>query len=259
MRIEIEDDYAALSQAAARVVSTTIKKKPTLRIGLAAGETPIGLYRELIRLHREEGLDFSQIEVFGLDEYLGVPPDHPESFSTFLHRHFLDQIDVKAGQVHLFDGSPRDDYLGYCRQNEETIRCRGGIDLQILGIGKNGHIGFNEPSSSLASRTRPVVLTAATLEDNRRLFGSVNQRPRYALTLGIETILEARRILLLASGTSKANIVAHAIEGPLTTSVPASTLQLHRAVLILLDAEAAAQLRHRDYYRRTIPVVRHAS
>jgi glucosamine-6-phosphate deaminase len=212
------------------------------------------MYRELARMHREENLDFSRVVTFNLDEYLGLAADHPQSSHTFMKSNFFDHVNVAPENIHIPDGTARGDPDEYCARYEASIQRAGGIDLQILGIGRNGHIGFNEPSSSLASRTRIKTLTRQTLEDNRRLFQEGQPMPETAITMGIGTILDARKILLLASGPSKAQALARAIEGPVTASVTASALQLHRDVTILADELAAADLHEREYYRRDFEV-----
>jgi glucosamine-6-phosphate deaminase len=210
------------------------------------------MYQELVRLHREDGLDFSRVVTFNLDEYIGLPPDHPQSYHYFMRRNLFDHINIEPSNIHIPDGKPRNDYGAYCELYEELIARAGGIDLQVLGIGKNGHVGFNEPTSSLASRTRPKTLTKETLQDNQRLFGSNEAVPGSAITMGIGTILEARRVLLLASGASKAHAVAKAVEGPITAIVPASALQLHRDTTVIVDEEAAAELACKEYYKHVL-------
>src|SRR5205085_650184 len=197
-------------------------------------------------------LDFSQAATFNLDEYLGLPASHPQSFNHFMHENFFRHINIQPRNIHIPDGSVRRDYDAYCASYEQSIRAAGGIDLQILGIGRNGHIGFNEPTSSLASRTRLKALSRETIEDNRHFFASTGQMPKCAITMGIGTILESRRVLLLASGRSKAAAVAKAIEGPITSSVSASALQMHPDVTFIIDEEAAYSLTQRDYYRHVL-------
>jgi len=250
MFVILTKGYEELSRRSAAIVSAAIRNRPDLRMGLATGTTPLGTYRELARMHREEGLDFSRVITFNLDEYLGLAADHPQSAHTFMQSSFFDHVNVAPKNIHVPDGSAHGDLDEYCAKYEAAIQRAGGIDLQILGIGRNGHIGFNEPSSSLASRTRIKTLTRSTIEDNRRLFQESQSMPEAAITMGIGTILDARKILLLASGTSKARALARAIEGPITASVTASALQLHRDVTILADEAAAAELSEREYYRR---------
>jgi glucosamine-6-phosphate deaminase len=256
MFIFITDDYAGVSRQAARIVANAIRRKPDLRLGLATGGSQKGMYAELVRMHREERLDFSRIITFNLDEYIGLAGDHPQSFRSYMDANLFDHVNIAPANIHIPDGTVRENIDEYCEQYEETIRQSGGIDLQVLGIGKDGHIGFNEPTSSLASRTRPKTLTRQTLEDNRRNFPLGEEPPGAAITMGIGTILEARRILLLASGTAKVKAVALAVEGPVTASVSASALQLHREVTVLADREAADGLQHKEYYRKALEMAR---
>jgi glucosamine-6-phosphate deaminase len=256
MLVFITNDYADLSREAARVIANAMRKKPDLRLGLATGDTQLEMYRELVRMHREDHLDFSRVVTFNLDEYIGLPAGHPQSFRTAMHKSLFDHVNIVESQIHIPDGTALAGFDEVCKNYEEEIRVAGGIDLQIVGIGKDGHIGFNEPTSSLASRTRPQTLTQQTIEDNRHNFPAGEQPPNAAITMGIGTILEARRILLLASGPAKAKAVALAVEGPLTASVSASALQMHREVTVLLDRDAAENLLHKDYYRKSLEMTR---
>jgi glucosamine-6-phosphate deaminase len=210
------------------------------------------MYKELVRLHQNEGLDFSRVVTFNLDEYLGLAPDHPQSFRYFMHQNFFAQLNVRPKNIHIPDGSIKSNYEEYCAAYEQAIHAAGGIDLQILGIGRNGHIGFNEPTSSLGSRTRLKVLSKDTIEDNRKLFAPGEQIPQCAITMGIGSILKAKRILLLATGSSKAAAIAAAIEGPISASVTASALQLHPEVTFIVDQQAGTQLKQQEYYRRVL-------
>lgn len=252
MLVLLRRDYDELSQEAARIVASAVRKKLRLTLGLAAGSTMVGMYRGLVQMHREEGLDFSKVIAFNLDEYIGLAPDHPQSFHYFMEKNFFAYVNFARENIHIPDGIVRGSYEDYCSAYEESILKAGGIDLQVLGIGRDGHIGFNEPASSLGSRTRPKTLSAETLEDNRRFFASGEEVPVCAITMGIGTILESRRVVLLASGAAKAKAVAKAIEGPITASVTASALQLHPDVTFIVDEEAAADLAQKDYYRRVM-------
>ena len=256
MLVVIEKDYEALSREAARIAANALRQKPDLVLGLATGGTPLGFYRELTRLHHEERLDFSRVITFNLDEYIGLPAGHPHSFHAYMHNNFFGHGNVKLEAIHIPDGMVRENYEEYCEGYERAIRDAGGIDLQILGIGKDGHIGFNEPTSSLASRTRPKTLTRETMESNREYFSKDEKQPRAAITMGIGTILDAKKILLLGSGKKKARAVALAVEGPITSSVSASALQLHRDATVLVDREAAADLKHREYYETVLAMTR---
>lgn len=256
MLVVLEKDAQATGRAAARIVARTIRSKPDLRLGLATGSTPLILYKELIRMHREECLDFSRIVTFNLDEYLGLSADHPQSFRYFMQSNFFQYVNLPAENIHIPDGTIRGGYDEYCASYEAAIRDAGGIDLQILGIGRNGHIGFNEPTSSLASRTRLKVLNAETIEDNKKFFAAGEEVPQCSITVGIGTILDAKRILILANGAPKAEAVAKTIEGPVTAAVTASALQLHPDVTFLLDEAAAARLTETEYYRRVLEMTR---
>lgn len=248
MEIVILADAAAVSAYAARCVANQIRRKPRTVLGLATGSTPAGLYGELIRLHRENGLDFSQVTTFNLDEYLGIPRDHPQSYHQVIRQAFLDHVNVQPGRVHIPDGMAKD-VDAECRRYEDAIRAAGGIDIQILGMGKTGHIGFNEPGSSLGSRTRLKELTPPTIHDNSRFFPSEADVPRYSITMGVGTIMEARRCLMLVLGAHKADTLARAIEGPVTAMVTASMLQLHPLATIVIDEAASERLELREHYR----------
>jgi glucosamine-6-phosphate deaminase len=252
MLVLLEPDFSKLSREAARIVAHAVKSNPSLKLGLATGSTTLGMYAEVIRIHREESLDFSRVVTFNLDEYLGLSPDHPQSFHYFMRENFFRHVNIDPARTHIPDGMITGNYEEYCSSYEQEIRAAGGIDLQVLGIGRNGHIGFNEPASSLASRTRLKVLSRETIEDNRKSFSPDEEIPECAITMGIGTILDARRILILATGKTKADAVAQAIEGPISASVTASSLQLHPDVTFIIDEEAASQLKHQEYYRRVM-------
>lgn len=252
MLVVLKKDYEEVSREAARIVAGAVRANPQIVLGLATGSTPLGLYKELIAMHRSAGLDFSGATSFNLDEYLGLPATHPQSFHYFMEQHFFSQVNLPRHRAHVPDGTITGDYDSYCAGYEKSIRAAGGIDLQVLGIGRNGHIGFNEPTSSLASRTRLKALSRETVEDNRHFFAKDEEMPKCAITMGIGTILESKRVLLLASGRSKAAAVAKAIEGPITSSVSASALQMHPDVTFIVDEEAAYSLTQRDYYRHVL-------
>ena len=252
MLVILKRDNDEINLQAAQLIAGAIKKKPTLALGLATGSTMVGLYQHLARIHKQGTVDFSQVVPFNLDEYLGLPGAHPQSFHHFMQEHLFRHVNVQPRNIHIPDGTIRGDYEQYCASYERAIHDAGGIDLQLLGIGRNGHIGFNEPTSSIASRTRLKVLSRETLDDNAKFFGPGEVSPRCAITMGIGTILEARKILLLATGESKAEAVARSIEGPITCAVSASALQLHPDVTFLLDEPAASKLTQRDYYHRVL-------
>jgi glucosamine-6-phosphate deaminase len=241
-----------VSLQAATLIAAAIRHKPSLRLGLATGSTMVGVYRELVRMHREDKLDLSGVVSFNLDEYLSIAAEHPQSFRRFMQEHLFSKVNIRPENIHIPDGSVRGDYDAYCAKYDQEICEAGGIDLQLLGIGRNGHIGFNEPASSLGSRTRLKVLSAETLEDNKKFFGMGETIPECAITVGIGTILEAKRILLLASGSSKAKAVADAIEGPVTSTITASALQHHPEVTFIVDEQAGFLLKQKEYYRRVM-------
>ncbi len=248
MEIIVRDSVEEMSKTAARVVARMLNSKPDAVIGLATGSTPLGLYKELVRMHKEEGLDFSQVTTFNLDEYVGLTQQHPQSYHYFMHENLFKHINIAKQNIYIPSGTT-DNYQAFCEWYEKRIKDSGGIDLQILGIGSDGHIAFNEPSSSLGSRTRIKTLARQTIEDNARFFDSLDQVPIYAITMGVGTILEARKIILLANGTKKAAAVAAAVEGPVTSMITASALQLHRDAMCIVDREAASELKMLDYYQ----------
>jgi glucosamine-6-phosphate deaminase len=252
MLVLLKRDSEEISRQAAQLVASAIRKNPALVLGLATGGTMVSVYQHLARLHKEGSLDFSRAVTFNLDEYLGLPATHSQSFHYFMREHFFSHVNVNPRNIHIPDGTIPGNYDQYCASYEEDIRKAGGIDLQILGIGRNGHIGFNEPTSSLASRTRLKVLSQETMDDNAKSFAPGEEHPRCAITMGIGTILEARRIILLATGTAKAAAVAKSIEGPIASAVSASALQLHPEVTFIVDEQAASQLTQREYYRRVL-------
>ena len=252
MLLVLKPNSEELGREAARVVANAVRRNPALRLGLATGSTMLAMYQELVRLHRRENLDFSQVVTFNLDEYLGLSLNHPQSFHHYMRQNFFAHVNVDQDNIHIPDGAITGNYQEYCTSYEEAIRNAGGIDLQILGIGRNGHVGFNEPTSSLGSRTRLKVLSKETIQDNRKFFASQDEIPQCAITMGIGTILESKRILLLASGSPKAAAIAKAIEGPLTASVTASALQLHSDVTFIIDREAGAELKQQEYYQRVL-------
>jgi len=241
MLVIIKKNYDKLSQEAAKVVADRLKKKPNLVLGLATGSTPLGLYKELIRMHKYEGLDFSKVTTFNLDEYIGIPPSHDQSYHYFMQKNFFDSINIDPRYIHVPQGMAKDVTL-FCEWYEERILSFGGIDVQILGIGANGHIAFNEPGSSLGSRTRIKTLTPTTREDNKRFFKKDEDVPKYAITMGVGTIMDAKELLLVASGNSKSGAIKLAVEGPLTAMCPASIIQMHKEAFVIVDKEAGSML-----------------
>ena len=244
MEIIIQDTPEAATSVAARIIARLLQDKPNAVLGLATGSTPLLLYRALIEMK----LDWSRVTTFNLDEYLGLPVEHPQSYHSFMHENLFRHLNIAPENVHIPDGNARD-VPAFCIAYEQRIRDAGGIDLQVLGIGTDGHIGFNEPTSSLASRTRIKTLTPQTRRDNARFFASESEVPRHVITMGIGTIMEARQNLLLAFGANKAKAAAEAIEGPITAINPASTLQMHPDARVCLDQPAASRLKRAEYYR----------
>ena len=238
MRVLVTPDYRTLSEEAATLVDRALRNRPDLTLGLPTGNTPLAMYAELVRKHRDAGLDFSRVRTFNLDEYLGIALDHPQSYHAYMRCRFFDHLNVAPAHVDIPDGSPGVDSDVECNRYENAIRDSGGIDLLIVGSGSTGHIAFNEPGSSFDSRTRVVSLAKETIANASKYFASDEEIPRRAITVGIRTILDARRILLLASGQTKARAVARALRGPVSESVPASALRLHPNVIAILDEEA---------------------
>jgi glucosamine-6-phosphate deaminase len=241
MLIIIKEDFQAASREAAKLIADRLLRKPNLVLGLATGSTPLPLYQELIRMHRDEGLDFSKVTTFNLDEYIGLPRDHHQSYYRFMCENFFDHVNIDPRFIHLPNGMVMD-IEAHCEWYERQIQSFGGIDVQILGIGANGHIAFNEPGSSLGSRTRVKTLSLQTREDNARFFTSLDEVPSYAITMGIGTIMEASELVLLARGEGKAEAIRAAAEGPLMARVPGSMIQMHRRAYIFLDPGAGSAL-----------------
>lgn len=239
-------DEAAL--LAATLVARELRAKPSLVLGLATGRTMVRVYNELVRLHEQEDLDFSLCRTFNLDEYVGLPSDHPSAYRYFMDTHLFSRINIDRRNTHLPNGMAKD-FDSECRDYEEKIRECGGIDIQLLGIGVAGHIGFNEPLSALRSRTREKALTPTTLKQNASLFASPEEMPKRGITMGVGTILESRRCILLATGADKAAVIARAVEGPITAMISASALQLHPRCQFVVDEEASGKLKEKAYYR----------
>lgn len=239
-----------LARLAADAVERLVRANPETVLGLATGSSPLAVYDELVRRHTE-GLSFARVRAFMLDEYVGLPADHPERYRNVIEKEFASRVDLAPGAVQGPDGLAAD-LPAACAAYEASIADAGGVDLQILGIGTDGHIAFNEPGSSLASRTRIKTLTRQTREDNARFFGgSVDDVPRHCLTQGLATIMEARHLVLLASGRAKAEAVHQLVEGPVSAMWPATIMQLHPHATVLVDDAAASRLQLADYYRQT--------
>lgn len=246
MDIIIRETPAEVATVAADHIAQFVR--PGGVLGLATGSTPEATYQELIRRHRAGELSFAGMKAFLLDEYMSVPKDDPQSYYATIRRVFTSDIDINDADVHSLDGMT-DDPAGTAAAYEKAIADAGGVDIQLLGIGTNGHIGFNEPGSPLRSRTRREILHPQTVEDNARFFESEDEVPRVVLTQGLGTISEAKNILLIATGFGKAEAVAALAEGPLSAQCPGSVLQLHNNVTVVIDEAASTRLVHSEYYR----------
>jgi len=250
MEIVILDSTERIASVAADAVEQVLRTHETPVLGLATGSSPLPVYREIVRRHTEDGLSLAHARAFLLDEYVGLPHGHPESYREVIRRELTGQVDIPAGSVQGPDGGA-EDVAAAGRRYDEAVRAAGGVDLQLLGIGSDGHIAFNEPGSSLASRTRLKTLTEQTRQDNARFFDHVDDVPYHVLTQGLGTIMEARHLVLVATGEGKAEAVAAMVEGPVSQVCPASVTQMHPHVSVLLDEAAASRLRLADYYRHT--------
>jgi glucosamine-6-phosphate deaminase len=235
MRVLVTPDYPSMSRRAAQIAGDLVRLKPDLALCLPTGNTPLGMYEELVRKHHEESLDFSRVRTFNLDEYIGLEPGHPGSYRVYMQLHFFDHVNVAEENIHIPNEAECDEY-------ERAIREAGGLDLLVVGIGANGHIAFNEPGSSFTSQTRVVTLAPETIANARKHFDHEAGIPRTAVTMGIRTILDAHQILLLASGSDKAAVVERALHGPVSESLPASVLQRHPNVVAILDQAAAGKM-----------------
>lgn len=241
MRIYKAKDYEEMSRKAAGIVSAQIIMKPDCVLGLATGSTPVGLYKQLIEWYRNGDLDFSGVRTVNLDEYKGISRENDQSYYYFMHQNLFDHVNIPAGNTHLPDGMEPDSEKE-CRRYEELIQSMGSVDLQLLGIGHNGHIGFNEPADAFDKLVHCVNLTQSTIEANKRFFASAEEVPRQAYTMGIQTIMRSKKILIIANGESKADIVRDAFFGPITPMVPASVLQLHNDVTLVADEAALSKI-----------------
>lgn len=250
MQVIIVSPAAEVGRLAAAKIGQLIRTKPASVLGLATGSSPLTIYTELARQVDWEGLDCSAVQAFALDEYVGLPAGHPESYRSVLQRDVATPLGLTAAQVHVPDGSAAD-LPAACAEYEYEIAEFGPIDLQILGVGANGHIGFNEPTSSFASRTRIKTLTPRTRIDNARFFRSEEEVPTHCLTQGLATILGARQLVLVAQGEKKAGAVHAMVEGPVSSMCPGTALQLHPQATVILDEDAASRLQLTDYYRYT--------
>ncbi len=242
MRIYCEKDYDAMSRRAAAIIAAQVVAKPECVLGLATGSTPVGAYKQLVQWHKQGDLSFAGVRSVNLDEYVGLAPDHDQSYRYFMQANLFDHVDIGSDNTHVPSGLAADP-AAECLRYERTVAGLGYADLQLLGLGRNGHIGFNEPCGHFPVQTHLVDLTESTIQANARFFASADDVPRQALTMGIGTIMRARKILVVASGADKANAVRKAFAGPVTPEVPASILQLHPDVTLVADESALSELR----------------
>lgn len=240
MKIIRAKDYKDMSRKAANIISAQVIMKPNCVLGLATGGTPVGAYAQLVEWYNKGDLDFSEVTTVNLDEYRGLPKEHPESYWSFMHKNLFDHVNIRPEAVHLPDGT-NPDAADACAQYNEVIHSVGGIDLQLLGLGVNGHIGFNEPADAFSTGTHQVTLTESTRDANKRFFASIDEVPTHARTMGTREILQARRVLMVASGANKAQAIKDAFFDPVTPQVPASILQYHPDFTLVAD-EAALSL-----------------
>ena len=241
MRIIITDSYEKMGLEAANIVAGQVYLKPDSVLGLATGSTPVSMYQRLAAVHKTVGLDFSEVTTFNLDEYIGMSPDNPQSYHYFMQENFFKHINIRPENVYLPNGMA-EDMTAEGERYEKLIEAKGGIDLQVLGIGQNAHIGFNEPDVKFAATTHKVELDEETIQANSRFFASIHEVPRYAISMGIKTIMMAEHVILLANGKNKAKAVYKAVCGDVTPEAPASILQLHRDVVVIVDEAAASML-----------------
>ncbi|MCI9228086.1 MAG: glucosamine-6-phosphate deaminase [Dorea sp.] len=241
MKIYKAADYKEMSRKAANIIASQVIMKPDCVLGLATGSTPIGTYERLVELYEEGDLDFSDVKTVNLDEYKGLPRTNDQSYYYFMHDNLFDKVNIDPANTNLPDGMEPDSDQE-CARYEDLIRSLGGVDLQLLGLGHNGHIGFNEPADAFDKETHCVDLQESTIEANKRFFASADEVPKQAYTMGIGTIMRAKKILIVVSGEDKADIVAKAFFGPVTPAVPASILQMHGDVTLVADAAALSKI-----------------
>ncbi len=248
MEVIIQNTREEAVSLTAMIVERTLQENPALVLGLATGRTMELVYQLLVEAHQQDALDFSLAKTFNLDEYVGVSEDDPRSYRYYMNKHLFHGVNIDLRNTHLPNGMAGD-LIDECQRYEQKITAHNGIDLQLLGIGKTGHIGFNEPLSAMYSRTREKALTPGTLQQNAALVGGLDKMPHRAITMGVGTILECKRCVLLATGESKADVIAKAVEGPITSMISATALQLHPRCTVIVDEAAAAKLTQQDYYR----------
>jgi len=241
MKVIVSKDYESLSKKAAVLIQSQLMWKPDSVLGLATGSTPVGLYQELIKLYDEGNINFSEVTSFNLDEYLDLPKEDQQSYYSFMRENLFNHVNVREDHIHIPNGMA-EDFESECLNYESSIASHGGIDLQILGIGHNGHIGFNEPNVEFEAKTHIVSLDEETIEANKRFFDSIEDVPKKAISMGIKTIMKSRKIILMASGEGKADIISQLVKDDIKPDLPASVLHLHENVIILIDEAAASKL-----------------
>ncbi|MFT0762610.1 glucosamine-6-phosphate deaminase [Scrofimicrobium sp. R131] len=251
MQVAVLGSEEEIGAVAAQRVARVLRRKPNAVIGLATGSSPLPLYQELIRLQQAGEISFAEAKAFCLDEYVGLPADHPEGYRNFIEREFTGQVDFAPGTVHAPNGQAADS-VAAAKEYDEAIKAAGGVDIQILGIGSDGHIGFNEPGGSLTSRTHLGFLTEQTRVDNSRFFdGDINQVPTACITQGLGTIMDARELIMVVTGAGKADAVRELVEGPVSAHWPATIMQFHNEAIVLLDEAAASKLEGREHLQAT--------
>ncbi len=251
MRIVIAKDYEDMSVRAARIVAGQLYLKPNSVLGLATGSTPLLMYQDLIRLHQEVGLDFSEAVTFNLDEYLDLSPSDEQSYRYYMFENFFKHVNIKPENIHIPSGLPQD-IEAECREYDLKIKNKGGIDLQVLGIGVNAHIGFNEPDIKFEATTHKVKLDEETIQANARFFSTIEEVPKFAISMGIKTIMHAKKVLLLANGENKAEAIFNALYGGIRPEIPASILQLHQDVIVIVEEKAATLLRKEKGFKSEV-------
>ena len=248
MKVVILENPDAVAEYSLDIYKRQLNDKPNSILGLATGSTPIMLYKRLIEAYKAKQISFKDVTTFNLDEYLGLSGEHPQSYRHFMNQELFNHVDIEKMNTYVPNGAAENPFMAGELYEKQISEC-GGIDIQLLGIGRNGHIGFNEPSSSLASRTRVKALTKATIDDNARFFAEDEYQPNLSITMGMGTILDARKVVLLATGESKAETIAATIEGPMSASCPASALQMHSSATLVIDEAAASCLKDKDFYK----------
>lgn len=246
MRIIVCENYEEVSKKAAQMILSQVTLKPNSVLGLATGSTPIGMYENLVNLNKNGDIDFSEVRTFNLDEYYNLPKDNDQSYHYFMYKHLFDHININPENIHIPNGMT-DDVDAECERYDELIKETGGVDIQVLGIGNNAHIGFNEPTINFEKGTHLVELEDSTIEANSRFFDNIEDVPKKAITMGVGSIFKSRKIMLIATGENKAEAIYNTVYGKVVPEVPASILQFHSDIVLILDKEAAKLLKEEDY------------